>query len=84
MGNKRPIAKEIFNKLRQVEVLVGNGTPRLDAIREVGVMAGLNKGTIYWSISFNDLELETDARALADCIGHFLMMVNKETSKFSS
>ena len=38
MGNKRPIAEEIVNKLRQVELLVGQVTPRLDAIREIGVV----------------------------------------------
>lgn len=38
MGSKRPTAEEIVNKLRQVEVLMGQGTPRLDAIREIGVV----------------------------------------------
>ena len=38
MCNKRPTAEEIVNKLRQVEVLMGQGMPRLDAIREIGVV----------------------------------------------
>ena len=38
MGIKRPKPEEIVNKLRQVEVLIGQGMPRLDAIREIGVV----------------------------------------------
>ena len=38
MCNKRPTAEETVNKLRQVEVLMGQGMPRLDAIREIGVV----------------------------------------------
>ena len=32
MANKRPKPEEIVTKLRQVEVLTGQGMPRLDAI----------------------------------------------------
>jgi hypothetical protein len=35
MGIKRHRPEEIVTKLRQVEVLVGQGVARLDAIREV-------------------------------------------------
>lgn len=35
MGNKRHKPEEIVIKLRQVEVLVGQGMARLDAIREL-------------------------------------------------
>ena len=35
MANKRHKPEEIVTKLRQVEVLVGQGVARLDAIREV-------------------------------------------------
>ena len=35
MGNKRHKPEEIVMKLRQVEVLVGQGMARVDAIREV-------------------------------------------------
>ena len=38
MANKRPKAEEIVTKLRQVEVLVGQGMKRIDAIREIGVV----------------------------------------------
>ena len=38
MGIKRPNPKEIVNKLRQVEVLMGQGMPHLDAIREICVV----------------------------------------------
>ena len=37
MANKRPKPEEIVTKLRQVEVLVGQGKRRLDAIRSIGV-----------------------------------------------
>ncbi len=33
MTNKRPKPEEIVSKLRQVEVLMGQGMSRLDAIR---------------------------------------------------
>ena len=37
MANRRPKPEEIVTKLRQVEVLTGQGMPRLDAIRQIGV-----------------------------------------------
>ena len=38
MANKRPKPEEIVTKLRQVEVLAGQGMKRIDAIREIGVV----------------------------------------------
>ena len=38
MANKRHKQEEIVTKLRQVEVLVGQGMARIDAIREIGVV----------------------------------------------
>ena len=38
MANKRPNPEEIVSKLRQVEVLMGQGMSRLDAIRQIGVV----------------------------------------------
>ena len=38
MANKRLKPEEIVSKLRQVEVLMGQGMPRLDAIRQIGVV----------------------------------------------
>lgn len=38
MTNKRPKPEEIVSKLRQVEVLIGQGMSRLDAIRQIGVV----------------------------------------------
>ena len=38
MANRRPKPEEIASKLRQVEVLIGQGMPRLDAIRQIGVV----------------------------------------------
>ena len=37
MAIKRPQPEEIVVKLRQVEVLMGQGIPRLDAIRQISV-----------------------------------------------
>ena len=39
MLNKRVKPEEIVSKLRQVEVLMGQGLSRLDAIRQIGVVA---------------------------------------------
>ena len=38
MGIKRHKPEEIVTKSRQVEVLVGQGKARIDAIREIGVV----------------------------------------------
>ena len=38
MTNKRPKPEDIVLKLRQVEVLMGQGISRLDAIRQIGVV----------------------------------------------
>ena len=38
MLNKRHKPEEIVTKFRQVEVLVGQGAARIDAIREIGVV----------------------------------------------
>ena len=38
MTNKRPKPEEIVLKLRQLEVLMGQGMSRLDAIRQIGVV----------------------------------------------
>lgn len=37
MAIKRPKPEEIVVKLRRVEVLIGQGMPRIDAIRQIGV-----------------------------------------------
>ncbi len=37
MAIKRPKTEEIVVKLRQVDVLMGQGLPRIDAIRQIGV-----------------------------------------------
>ena len=38
MATKSPKPEEIVVKLRQVEVLMGQGMSRLDAIRQIGVV----------------------------------------------
>jgi putative transposase len=37
MGSKRHKPEEIVTKLGQVEVLCGQGMPRIDAIRKIGI-----------------------------------------------
>ena len=37
MANRRPKPEEIVTRLRQVEILTGQGMPRLDAIRQIGL-----------------------------------------------
>ncbi|KGK79801.1 transposase [Thalassobacter stenotrophicus] len=37
MAIMRPKPEEIVVKLRQVEVLIGQGMPRIDALRQIGV-----------------------------------------------
>lgn len=53
MANKRPKAEEIVTKLRQVEILTGQGMPRLDAIRQIGVIEQTyyrwKKNTVEWA-----------------------------------
>ena len=52
MANKRHKPEEIVTKLRQVEVLTGQGMPRLDAIRQIGV----TEQTFYrWKKKFGGL-----------------------------
>ncbi len=38
MANKRPKSEELVLKLRQVEVLMGQGMSHLDTIRQIGVV----------------------------------------------
>ncbi len=38
MANRRPKPEKIVTMLRQVDVLVGQGKTRIDAIREIGVV----------------------------------------------
>ena len=37
MGEKRHSPEEVVTKLRQVEVLVGQGMARIDAIRQISI-----------------------------------------------
>lgn len=46
MANKRPKPEEIVSKLRQVEVLMGQGLSRLDAIRRIGVVEQTYYGSV--------------------------------------
>ena len=38
MSRKHPKPEEIVSKLRQIEVLVGQGMKQIDAIREIGIV----------------------------------------------
>ncbi len=48
MANKRPKPEEIVSKLRQVEMPMRQGKFRLDAIRQIGVVA-LSALKIYFA-----------------------------------
>ena len=62
MGIKRHKPEEIVTKLRQVEVLVGQGMARIDAIREVCI----TEQTFYrWRRKYADMEL-SDMRKLKE------------------
>ena len=57
MSNKQPKPEEIVTKLRQVEVLTGQGMARLDAIRQIGcdykrIIAGVqaDKKSVQWTV----------------------------------
>ena len=53
MAIKRPKPEEIVVKLRQVEVLMGQGMPRIDAIRHISVTEQTyyrwKKSTVEWA-----------------------------------
>lgn len=38
MANKRPKPEKIVSKLRQVKIMMGQGLPRLNAVRWTGVV----------------------------------------------
>ena len=46
MANKRHKPEEIVTKLRQVEVLVGQGMARIDAIRQISVVEQTHAATV--------------------------------------
>ncbi len=59
MANKRPKPEEIVTKLRQVEVFVGQGKARLDAIRSIGV----SEQTYYrWRKEYGGMKLDQAKR----------------------
>ena len=60
MAIKRPKPEEIVVKLRQVEVLMGQGMPRIDAIRQISV----TEQTYYrWKKKYGGMGLK-EARRL--------------------
>ena len=63
MGNKRPKPEEIVSKLRQVEVLMGQGMSRLDAIRQIGVI----EQTYYrWRKQYSGMGVDQLRRVVSD------------------
>ena len=55
MAIKRPKPKEIVTKLRQVEFLMGQGMPRIDAIRQISV----TEQTYYrWKKKYGGMGIE--------------------------
>jgi len=60
MANKRPKPEEIVTKLRQIEVLMGQGLSRLDAIRQIGVV----EQTYYrWRRQYGGMSVDQIERA---------------------
>jgi len=51
MATKRNKPEEIVTKLRQIEVLVGQGKARIDAIREIGVVLFIAIGNFLYKLS---------------------------------
>ena len=64
MSNKRPKPEEIVTKLRQVGVLTGQGMPRFDANRQIGV----TEQTYYrWKIEASQRHwFERDAERMVE------------------
>ena len=59
MGSKRHKPEEIVTKLRQVEVLVGQGMTRVDAIREVRI----TEQTFYrWRKEYGSMRVDQAKR----------------------
>ena len=54
MANKRPKPEEIVSKLRQAEVLMGQGMSRLDAIRQIGVV----EQTLRWRKQYGGMGVD--------------------------
>ena len=75
MGIKRHRPEEIVTKLRQVEVLVGQGMARVDAIRQISITeqtyyrwrqyGGMNKGQLQ-ELKRLQKENERPRRAVSD------------------
>ena len=55
MANKRPKPEEIVRKLQHVEVLTGQGLPRLATIRQIGV----TEQTYYrWKTTYGGMDAD--------------------------
>ena len=62
MGIKRHRPKEIVTKLRQVEVLVGQGMARIDAIRQISI----TEQTYYrWRQQYGGMSVRLNERTEA-------------------
>ena len=55
MANKRPRPEDIITKLRQVEVLMGQGMSRLDAIRQIG---GVEQTYYRWRKQYGGMGID--------------------------
>ena len=76
MANKRPKAEEIITKLRQAEVLMGQGMSRLDAIRQIGIV----KQTYYrWRKQYGGMGVD-QLKELKRLIGFFLCWKRESSS----
>src|SRR5205085_10591 len=73
MGKKRHTPEEIVSKLRQVDVLVAQGTPVADAVRTIGVTEVI--ATLVM-ISPEGNTMSTPANAADLIVGHSLAAIN--------
>ena len=71
MGIKRHKTEEIVTKLRQVEVLAGQGMARVDAIRQISITEQTyyrwRKNTVAWE-RIVETALEGKRAAQASCL----------------
>ena len=75
MAFNRPKPEEIVVKLRQVKVLMGQGMPRIDAIRQISVttQSYFHQRKKYGGMGIKQLqELKLLKKRRSVCVGRFL------------
>jgi transposase-like protein len=78
MGQKHHKPEEIVAKLRQVEVLTGQGKPMADAVRAIGV----TETTYYrWRSEYGGLKLDPGAFAARNAEVRRLKLLEQENGR---